>query len=71
MGNCFPPLTRAQSNENIAPQVLRQVARELNSLAGSPPDGIKVHVNEEDITDIQATITGPGGICAKCLHPLD
>lgn len=28
-----------------------------------PPEGIKVHMNDEDITDIQATITGPG----KCL----
>ena len=29
-------------------------------LAEDPPEGIKVFVNEDDITDIQATIEGPG-----------
>eukprot|EP00042_Codosiga_hollandica_P047290 m.510611 g.510611 ORF g.510611 m.510611 type:complete len:201 (+) comp57419_c0_seq8:1740-2342(+) len=51
----------SSSNENIAPQTLRLVARELSHLACNPPDGIKVHVNEEDFTDIQATIFGPAG----------
>lgn len=27
----------------------------------SPPEGIKIHINEADITDIQATIEGPEG----------
>lgn len=49
------------TNENISPQVLRQVAKELSTLTSSPPEGIKVFLNEEDITDIQATIIGPDG----------
>ncbi|XP_064594521.1 ubiquitin-conjugating enzyme E2 S-like [Liolophura sinensis] len=47
--------------ENVSPQVIRQVAKELSDLAADPPEGIKVFPNEEDITDIQATIDGPSG----------
>ena len=46
--------------ENLSPQVIRRVTKEVMELAASPPEGIRVFVNEEDITDIQATITGPG-----------
>ena len=46
--------------ENVSPQVIRRVTKEVMELAESPPEGIKVFINEEDITDIQATITGPG-----------
>ena len=49
-----------QSNENISPHVLRRVAKELAELVNDPPEGIKIHVNDDDITDIQASISGPG-----------
>ena len=48
--------------ENVSPQVIRRVTKEVMELAESPPEGIKVFINEEDITDIQATITGPGKV---------
>ena len=52
-----------QSNvENLSPQIIRQVSKEIAELATDPPEGIKVFPNEEDITDIQATIEGPGNI---------
>jgi ubiquitin-conjugating enzyme E2 S len=51
---------KSSSLENISPQVLRRVAKELSDLATSAMDGIKIIVNEEDITDIQALIDGPG-----------
>ncbi|XP_077868978.1 ubiquitin-conjugating enzyme E2 S-like isoform X2 [Saccoglossus kowalevskii] len=47
--------------ENLSPQTIRQVAKEISELSSNPPEGIKVYPNEEDITDIQATIEGPGG----------
>jgi len=54
--------------ENLHPQIIKQVAKELTSLSSDPPEGIKVFTNEEDITDIQATIEGPGIlICCFCL----
>lgn len=50
-----------QSNvENLSPQIIRQVTKELIDLQKNPPEGIKVIMNEKDVTDIQATIEGPG-----------
>lgn len=47
--------------ENLHPQIIKQVAKELSILSSDPPEGIKVFTNEEDVTDIQATIEGPAG----------
>jgi len=47
--------------ENLSPQCIRQVAKELQDLVKNPPEGIKVLFNERDITDIQAFIEGPAG----------
>ena len=46
--------------ENLPPQVIRCVSRELLDLSERPPEGIKVFLNEADITDVQAAIEGPG-----------
>ena len=48
--------------ENLHPQTVRQVLREMTELSQNPPEGIKVLLNEEDITDIQASIEGPGRV---------
>jgi len=48
------------SNENLPPNVIKQLAKELKSLDESPPDGIKVVVNDEDFSQICADIEGPG-----------
>lgn len=32
----------------------------MHDLAHDPPEGIKVTLNEQDVTDIQACIEGPG-----------
>ncbi|XP_032832332.1 ubiquitin-conjugating enzyme E2 S isoform X1 [Petromyzon marinus] len=47
--------------ENLPPHVIRQVWKEVTELAREPPEGIKVYLNEDDITDVQATIEGPEG----------
>jgi ubiquitin-conjugating enzyme E2 S len=46
--------------ENLSPQIIRRVVKEVNDLVNDPPEGIKVNINDEDITDIQAYIEGPG-----------
>jgi ubiquitin-conjugating enzyme E2 S len=46
--------------ENFSPQIIKRVAKELQDLASSPPEGIKVFTSDDDITNIQATIEGPG-----------
>jgi len=38
------------------------VAKELRKLSTEPLDGIKVLLNEEDVTDVSAEIVGPGAL---------
>lgn len=52
------------TNENLPPNVIKQLAKELKNLDESPPDGIKVVVNDDDFSTIFADIEGPG----KQLH---
>ena len=53
--------TGSSSNvENLPPQVIKRISKEVIELTESPPEGIKLFINEEDITDVQATIEGPG-----------
>lgn len=47
--------------ENLSPQIIRRVAKEIHDLANDPPEGIRVNINDEDVTDIQAYIEGPAG----------
>ncbi|KAJ1260227.1 hypothetical protein BS78_10G216200 [Paspalum vaginatum] len=49
------------TNENLPPNVIRQLAKELKNLDDSPPEGIKVSVNDDDFTTIFADIEGPAG----------
>lgn len=55
-----PPPTQTSNVENLAPHVIRRVAKELAELVSQPPEGIKVIPNEEDVSDIQAVVEGPG-----------
>ena len=66
-----PRLAQSQSNENIAPSVVMAVAKELRKLTNEPLEGIKVLLNEEDITNIVADIAGPGARRARGLPALD
>mmetsp|Transcript_14432 Transcript_14432/g.25847 ORF Transcript_14432/g.25847 Transcript_14432/m.25847 type:complete len:229 (+) Transcript_14432:393-1079(+) len=51
----------SSSQENLSPQVLQAIARELRKLVTKPLEGITVVVNEQNLTDIQADIEGPTG----------
>lgn len=54
-------MAQTSNVENLAPHVIRQVRRELMDLVRNPPEGLKVHMNDADVTDIQATLDGPQG----------
>ena len=54
-------MTSSLNSENISPGVVIGVAKELHKLSNEPLDGIKVTVNEEEVTDITAEIVGPEG----------
>lgn len=47
--------------ENLSPQIIRQVVKELQGLQTNALEGIKVLINDADVTDIQAIIEGPAG----------
>ncbi|KAJ1397023.1 Ubiquitin-conjugating enzyme E2 [Sesbania bispinosa] len=49
------------TNENLPPNVIKQLAKELKNLDESPPEGIKVVVNDDDFSTIYADIEGPAG----------
>lgn len=48
------------TNENLPPNVIKQLVKELKNLDESPPEGIKVGVNDDDFSTIYADIEGPG-----------
>lgn len=47
--------------ENLSPQTIRRIVKELEELVKDPPEGIRVVINDSDVTDIQAFIDGPAG----------
>eukprot|EP00092_Neocalanus_flemingeri_P020924 GFUD01022668.1.p1 GENE.GFUD01022668.1~~GFUD01022668.1.p1 ORF type:complete len:216 (-),score=53.27 GFUD01022668.1:155-745(-) len=47
--------------ENVAPQVIKVVGRQVKDLVQEKMEGIAVVINEDDMTDIQAVIDGPPG----------
>lgn len=48
------------SRENLNPHALGRIAKELQKLVGETSlNGVRVIVNEQDLTDIQADIEGP------------
>ncbi|URD91863.1 ubiquitin-conjugating enzyme E2 [Musa troglodytarum] len=49
------------TNENLPPNVIKQLAKELKNLDETPPEGIKVVVNDDDFSTIFADIEGPAG----------
>ncbi|KAK9290988.1 hypothetical protein L1049_009170 [Liquidambar formosana] len=49
------------TNENLPPNVIKQLAKELKNLDETPPEGIKVVVNDDDFSIIYADVEGPAG----------
>ncbi|KAJ2157379.1 ubiquitin-conjugating enzyme E2 S, partial [Coemansia sp. RSA 552] len=45
--------------QRLSAATLRRLVGELTKLQSQPPEGIKVHINEEQLTDIHAVIEGP------------
>jgi len=45
--------------ENLNPQVMRYISKEIKELVEKPLEGIHVIVNDDDITELQAVIDGP------------
>ena len=49
---------------------MRRLMRELKELRTSPPEGIRIQLNEESVLDVVGIIEGPGESCRRgALHP--
>ena len=46
--------------DSIPASSIRRIAKELNALRSEPPEGIRVVVNEDDISQFTAWVQGPG-----------
>jgi ubiquitin-conjugating enzyme E2 S len=53
--------------ENLSPQIIWRLVKETNDLVNDPPESFIVKLNDEDITDIQAYIEGPGNTLSTFL----
>lgn len=49
----------ATSNENLTPAAINSLTKELAQLISKPEEGIRVFMNEQNISDIVAEIEGP------------
>lgn len=58
--NCTSLCLCQATNENLPPNVVKQLAKELKNLDETPPAGIRVSVNDDDFSTIYADIEGPG-----------
>lgn len=44
----------------LSSKALKQIAKELQKLQQDPPEDVQVIANDENLTEIQAWIRGPG-----------
>lgn len=60
----FPRLERyspdVQASSDMAPSVVSSLARQIRQLATAPPDGVRFYPNEKGLSEIDASIDGPG-----------
>lgn len=49
---------------------MRRLVREITQLTTSPPEGIRIITNEEDILDFTGVILGPGAFPSRPLYPV-
>lgn len=46
--------------QSLTPQALRLLSRELVTLRTEPPEGVRVVVDEDDLTALEGWVQGPG-----------
>jgi ubiquitin-conjugating enzyme E2 S len=61
-GHSPPSFYSQQANaENISPAVAQKLMREVRALMKDAPEDIQIHLDEENLTSIEADIAGPTG----------
>lgn len=51
--------TTLTSFQSLSSQALRQLSREITTMRSEPPEGVRVIVDEEDLTCLEGLIQGP------------
>ncbi|WVW84843.1 hypothetical protein I302_106878 [Kwoniella bestiolae CBS 10118] len=47
--------------QSLTPQALRLLSRETITLRSDPPEGVRIVVDEDDLTNMEGWVQGPGG----------
>jgi hypothetical protein len=47
-------------DQSLTPQALRLLSKETVSLRNDPPEGVRIVVDEEDLTAMEGWVQGPG-----------
>lgn len=59
LGSGLPRPKMVSNMENLNPQVMRYLGKEIQSLHAHPLEGVRVLLNDKDITAIEALVEGP------------
>lgn len=59
--NLTVSLAPSLQTDSIPASSIRRIAKELNAIRADPPEGCRVVVNDEDISQFTAWVQGPGG----------
>lgn len=46
--------------QSLTPQALRLLSKEIVTLRSDPPEGVRIVVDEEDLTSLEGWVQGPG-----------
>jgi hypothetical protein len=57
----------SQDAQSLPPAAMRRLMREISELKNSPPEGIRISTNEDNMLDVTGIIQGPGE-CATVLR---
>ena len=53
-------LAQAATNENVSPVVIKKLMKDIREFEKDKPEGITLEINDDNLCDIQAVMTGPG-----------
>ncbi|GAM26179.1 hypothetical protein SAMD00019534_093540, partial [Acytostelium subglobosum LB1] len=54
-------ITTTMSSENLPPDVIKRILKELKDISSNPMEGVTMMPCDQDISNIEAYITGPSG----------
>jgi hypothetical protein len=59
----------ATNCENLSPDTVNAIVKQLRELQSHPAEGINVVMNEENVADVHAEVDGPGTVDYVVIFP--